>query len=155
MTYQFEPFGPGSTYMSSYFDRVFSVSTLEHIPHESRLGVLMDIHRCVAIRGLELHTIDIHIPPRISHVAVAASAERLRLGRILDRFYHDSIGEWVRLFSASGVRFSSPTPSPWKLLDRRTLVESPDVMYRFYEPVDAPTCYQPSASLLIVLAREK
>lgn len=45
-----------------YFDKIFSVSTLEHIPDRHRLSVFQDMHRCLNNGGMELHTIDIGIP---------------------------------------------------------------------------------------------
>ncbi|MEO6578213.1 MAG: class I SAM-dependent methyltransferase, partial [Candidatus Limnocylindria bacterium] len=62
VSYQFEKFGHGSTYSTSGFDRIFTVSTLEHIPRTARLEVLRDMHRCLAVGGIEQHTIDINIP---------------------------------------------------------------------------------------------
>lgn len=148
--YRFELFGPGSTYPTSYFDRIFTVSTLEHIPRAARLGVLRDVHRCLAPGGMELHTIDINIP-RPWQVMLAAGMELTRIGQLLDSRYQNSIGAWIRLFGASGVRFEARSPSTMSLLDRSVLVESPDVVYRLYPPMEAPKRYRPSASLLLVI----
>jgi hypothetical protein len=49
------------------------------------------------------------------------------------------------------VRIKARAPSLLELLDRSTLVESPDVVYRFYPPNDAPKQYAPAASLLLVI----
>jgi SAM-dependent methyltransferase len=148
--YQFENFGPGSSYPSAHFDRIFTVSTLEHIPPPDRLGVLRDLHRCLAPGGIELHTIDIR-NPGTRRVMVAAGAELLRLGRFLDRHYTNGIGAWIRLFRASGVEFATSVPSTLSLLDRRILVESPDVVFRYFPPKDAPKPYKPAASLLLII----
>jgi hypothetical protein len=150
--YQFERFGPGSSYPTAHFDRVFSVSTLEHIPQPERLGALIDMHRCLAPYGIELHTIDIHIP-KPWHLLVAAAGDVTRLGRWIDKKYINSIGAWIRLFRRSGVEFEAATPSAVRLLDRSILVESADVVFRLFDPVDTPKPYQPSASLLLVIER--
>lgn len=63
VAYRFKNFGPGSGYDSDVFDRIFSVSTLEHIPQGHRHGVLVDMHRTLARGGIELHAIDILVPP--------------------------------------------------------------------------------------------
>jgi hypothetical protein len=51
----------------------------------------------------------------------------------------------------SGIRVSANVPNPARLFDRCVLVESPDVVYRFYPPNDAPKAYNPGASLLVVI----
>lgn len=150
VNYRFENFRPGSSYQSGYFDRIFTVSTLEHIPPKDRLGVLRDMHRSLAPGGLELHTVDITIP-KPSHLMASAAAELVRLGRLIDRFYTNSIGAWTRLFRQSGVRFETKLPATTRLLDRGVLVESPDVVYRFYPPMDSPKPYRPHASLLLII----
>jgi hypothetical protein len=150
VNYRFENFGPGSSYPSGYFDRIFTVSTLEHIPRQRRLGVLRDIHRCLAPGGLELHTIDIGLP-KPWQVMLSAGAELLHVARPLDRIYINSIGAWTRVFKKSGVRFDARIPSSFGLLDHSILVESPDVVYRFYPPMDAPKRYRPHASLLLII----
>ena len=150
VTYRFENFGPGSDYPSAHFERIFTVSTLEHIARPLRLGVLKDIHRCLAPGGVELHTIDINIP-KPWQVLVSAGAELAHVGFALDRLYKNSIGAWVRLFRKSGVTFDVKAPNSLQLLDRSLLVESPDVVYRFYPPNDSPKRYRPSASLLLTI----
>ena len=134
-----------------HFDRVFSVSTLEHIPARSRLSVLTDMHRILAPGGLELHTIDIAVPaPRV--VARHWLGDRIPPLRSANRAFRGDIFRWVNLFRKSGVRIDR-FPSSLALLDRSVLVESPDVVYRFYPPNDAPKAYHPAASLLLVIAK--
>ena len=151
VTYRFENFGPGSGYEDDFFDCIFSVSTLEHVPVDRRVGVLRDIHRALAPGGMELHTIDIAIPaPR--KVLLASIAERKPLRRALARRYTDGVAAWWEVLRRSGVDTGRvKMPSAFTLLERSTLVESPDVVYRFYEPLDTPSAYSPCASLLIVI----
>lgn len=132
------------------FDRVFSVSTLEHIPDSERPRVLMDMHRLLAPGGLELHTIDIPIqtPRRLMIKWLASTVAPVQM---LHRRLDNDIHRWFELFRASGVKIEAKQPSPFELFDRSILVESPDVVYRFYPPNDAPKPYVPSASLLIVI----
>lgn len=132
------------------FDRVFSVSTLEHIPLASRLAVLRDTHRLVAPGGMELHSIDIPVqsPARLMLKWVASLLPPLRMAH---RRLDNEISQWMALFRASGVRIAVRPPSLLELLDRSVLVESPDVVYRFYPPNGAPKPYAPAASMLIVI----
>ena len=64
------------------------------------------------------------------------------------------IGHWVKLLEKSGVRVDAPIPSSSELLDRRTLVESPDVVYRFYPPNNQAKPYRPGASLLLTIEKQ-
>ena len=50
--YVFKPFGEfASEYPDDYFDRVFSVSTLEHIAWEKLIEVFRDMHRVLSKNG--------------------------------------------------------------------------------------------------------
>jgi SAM-dependent methyltransferase len=132
------------------FDCVFSVSTLEHIPDAARAAVLRHMHRLVAPGGLELHSIDIpiHSPRRVALKWLASKVPPLRL---FDPRLDDDIRRWIAQFRASGVKIESSSPSTLALLDRSVLVESADVVFRFYPPNDAPKPYAPAASLLLVI----
>jgi SAM-dependent methyltransferase len=132
------------------FDRIFSVSTLEHIPNTDRPAVLADMHRLLSHGGMELHTIDIPVqtPKRLLAKWIAAKLPPLR---ILQRRLDNDMRRWFTLFRASGVNIQARVPSLLELLDRSTLVDSPDVVYRFYPPNDAPKPYVPAASLLLVI----
>jgi SAM-dependent methyltransferase len=136
------------------FDRVFSVSTLEHIPWRARLDALRDMHRMLAPGGLEIHTIDIPVPaPR--KVQQQWLAEKVPPLRVLNRSLRHDIAGWIERFERTGVRIKQPIPSILQVLDRSVLVESPDVVYRFYPPNDKAKPYRPAASLLLVIKRHR
>lgn len=148
--YIFKKFGLfSSDYTEKYFDRIFSVSTLEHIPNQHRLSVFKDIHRCLASGGKELHTIDIEIPS-LKKIITASFLEKIFLRKKLIEDI-SQIWDWIEIIRKSGVKIACSIPSPIQLLDRRILVESPDVVYRFYPPNDSPKSYNPSASLLVII----
>lgn len=153
--YVFKRFGSfSSDYSDAYFDRIFSVSTLEHIPVDCRLAVLKDMHRCLKPDGRELHTIDIAtLAPRENLKAGLKHGliDKLPLLNTIVKKHSSEIGNWMEIIKASGVGIVAPIPNPMQLLDRRILVESPDVVYRFYPPNDAPKPYRPSASLLLII----
>ena len=149
--YVFEPFGKYSEkYPTSYFDKIFSISTLEHIPKQYRLDVFKDMNRCLSAGGIQLHTIDI-----------STSLEKVLLHSLTDmlpRFLlkinekaRSEIRYWIDTIASSGVKIQTSIPNSLSLLDRKILVESPDVVYRFYPPNNNPKLYKPSASLLIVI----
>jgi hypothetical protein len=149
--YAFERMGRYSpSFPDGHFDRIFTVSTLEHIPFSGRLDVLRDMNRCTAPGGMQLHTIDIPVPP-LSRAIAAAAAERVGLSRLVGERSRRSIPSWIQLFKRSGVRIDTRVASTTGLLDRRVLVESSDVVFRFYPPNDSPKPYNPAASLLIII----
>jgi hypothetical protein len=138
---------------SGGFDRVFSVSTLEHIPESDRIPVLIDTHRLLAPGGLEIHTIDISVRRPLVMLAQRVAQVLPALALIDRRLRHDLL-RWIEAFQASGVRVATEIPSLLLLLSRGVLVESADVVYRFYPPNDAPKPYVPGASLLLIIERQ-
>ncbi len=155
INYVFQQFGVFSnSYPDHYFDRVFSVSTLEHIPVKNRLNVIKDMNRCLSKNGLQLHTIDVSIPSIKGCLLYSLTDKISWLEKIVTQLGSD-IRRWVNLFKDSGVEVKCSIPSPIQLLDRSILVESSDVVYRFYPPNDKPKRYIPFASLLVVIQKNK
>ena len=149
--YVFEPFGAfSSSFPDGYFDRIFTVSTLEHIPPPKRLAVIKDMNRCLAEGGRQLHTIDIS-SSNLRRLLVKSITDRFPILNMLGNSVRSDMRGWIKLFKASGVRIKAPIPNPLELLRAQTLVESPDVVYRFYPPNNAPKRYNPSASLLLII----
>ena len=152
LNYIFERFGTFSAkYPDAYFDRIFSVSTLEHIPYCHRLPVFKDMHRCLKPGGLQLHTIDIPtMSPKRAYMAGLMDKFSF-LNKVIKKPLSD-IRSWFDLIKASGCRIAVPIPNSIHLLNRRILVESPDVIYRFYPPNNAYKPYNyPNASLLLII----
>ena len=98
---------------------------------------------------MQLHTID-----------VSTSWKRLMVSSVVDSLPgankvhwagQSEIRSWINIIKKSGVRVSTNIPNPARLFDRRVLVESPDVVYRFYPPNDQPKVYNPAASLLVII----
>lgn len=147
--YIYQPFGIFSKeYRDEYFDRIFSVSTLEHIPYQLRLDVIKDMNRCLKNKGISLHTIDISTP--FKKVLKEIIYEKIPLSQHLSKFKTE-INSWIDLFSKSGVEINTEIPNTLELLNRSILVESPDVVYRYYPPNNEPKEYIPNASLLIII----
>ncbi len=148
--YVFEPMGKfDEQYPNGYFDCVFSVSTLEHIPYEHRLDVFRDMNRCLKPGGRQLHSIDL-----------STNWKKLTLSSLVDSLPgvnqvhwkgQSEIRSWINIIKKSGIKISVNVPNPIRLFDRRVLVESPDVVYRFYPPNNEPKLYSPAASLLIII----
>lgn len=148
--YVFEPFGKfDKKYPDNYFDCIFSVSTLEHIPFKYRLNVFRDMHRCLKPNGRQLHTID--ISTNWKKIILSSVVNSLPGINQIHWKGQSEIMSWINVIKKSGVRIEANVPNPICLFNRRILVESPDVIYRFYASNDKIKEYNPSASLLIVI----
>jgi SAM-dependent methyltransferase len=153
--YIFERFGSFSNkFPDRYFDRIFTVSTLEHIKDNSIAHVLKDINRCLKPGGKILHTIDIQVMP-IKRLLIHAIGDKFNLLRQVTKKFHSNIFFWMNKFTTSGVIINTNIPNSIQLLDRQILVESPDVVFRFYPPNNFSKPYNPSASLLLIIEKEK
>jgi SAM-dependent methyltransferase len=153
--YIFKRFGTFSPkFPDAYFDRIFSVSTLEHIPEGERVNVFKDMHRCLKPGGLQVHTIDIPSQsPR--ETLFAGLGDKFPFLHRIDRRTYSAIRMWIDLIKSSGVNLKVKQPNSLNLLSKDVLFESPDVVYRFVPPNDAPKPYKPSASLLIVIENKE
>jgi hypothetical protein len=147
--YVFEPFGCYSKkYPDKYFDRIFSISTLEHIPFHDRLNVFKDMNRCLKHGGMQLHTIDISFNLKKSIFNILTDSFPI-LNNLNHKF--SEIRSWIKIMKNSGIKISTTVPNSIFLLKKSILVESPDVVYRFYPPMNEPKPYNPSASLLLII----
>jgi hypothetical protein len=150
--YVFRPFGIFSKeYPKNYFDVVFSVSTLEHIPKKYHINVFNDMNRCVKPGGIQLHTID--VTTILQAVIFWSITEHIP---IINSFsiFESQILHWVNVIEKSGVSIDTNIPKTINLMRRSILVESPDVVFRYYPPNNKPKPYRPSASLLIKITHE-
>jgi len=147
VNYVFKPLGNFSDeYPDCYFDRVFSVSTLEHIPFDKIPPVLEDVHRILATKGIELHSIDILPGGDISlydalrfltgtklqkinreslgykNIIIASMLERLSLKLGVNMFKGKLMllsptWHWLKLIEKSGVDISRITSKNYPYLD--------------------------------------
>jgi len=136
-----------------YFDRIFSVSTLEHIPFRNRLNVFRDMNRCTKSGGMQLHTIDIPAHD-YREIIKQALVKKYPIFKLLYKDIKSEIDKWLDIIKMSGIKITTKPPNPIQLLDRKILVESPDVVYRFYPPNEEPKKYKPAASLLLTIQDE-
>src|SRR5690606_22498903 len=100
--------------------------------------------------GRQLHTIDIRTSHHINIIKQGLRKKYPILGMLFGNIENE-IDQWIKLFLKAGAKLDSRLPNPISLLDRRILVESPDVVYRFYRPNNKPKPYSPNASLLLVI----
>ncbi len=149
--YVFEPFGAFSEkYPSNYFDYIFSVSTLEHIPMQSMPDVFRDMHRCLRIGGKQIHTIDITTDLTLREVIFSRALQKYsKLFKYFPFKQKNPIKPWLDAMQLAGFDIEANEPNVTQLLSRQTLVESPDVVYRFYPPNNKSKAYKPAATLLV------
>lgn len=149
--YIFEPFGIYSDkYPDGYFDRIFSVSTLEHIDYKNRVDVFKDMNRCTKRFGMQIHTIDVG-STSIKNCLLSTIADRVPYINIFSNHLISEFKLWKNIISASGIKVDTKFPQPYELMDRSVLVESPDVVYKYYPPNNAVKSYIPAASLLLII----
>lgn len=148
--YVFQPLGIYSNeYPDNYFDYIFTVSTLEHIAFAAIPDVLRDIHRCLKPQGKQIHTIDLDPNIALWDACCMRLHERFpRLSFILPR-PASPLNPWLSAFEKAGFKTRAQLPPVREFLARDTLVESPDVVYRFYPPNNTAKPYRPAASLLV------
>lgn len=147
------------------FDRVYSVSVLEHVDN-SRIAAVLE-HMAVLLKpgGLLLNAVDIPFPrtidrPGVAHVgSFLARVAGRRVLTAARAFGHTpntrSIEGWARLlkdvFDIRGVMRGISTLQ--MVLSHDVLTEPPEVVYRFYPPNDSPKPYWRIASLLFILRK--
>ncbi len=153
--YVFEAMGTfSSQYPNDYFDYVFSVSTLEHIPMQQMPNVFRDMHRCLKVGGKQVHTIDVTAALPLRGVVVARLFQKYPiLKRLLPMEDLNPLRPWVEALRQAGCDVVAAEPNVTELLSREILVESPDVVYRYYPPVNRTKPYRPSATLLVEIER--
>ena len=146
--YVFERMGrPSSTIPESYFDVVFSVSTLEHIPAANIPAVFTHMDRCLRPGGLSYHTIDVPIPIRpfgrsrwrgIAGLIMYSLGRRLyRLRASLESPYLKEAEGWRKFLTQQYPQLVKATPTHFPsmleaALDPDILTEPIDVIYQHY-----------------------
>lgn len=96
-----------------------------------------------------MHTIDIETPT-LRRALLQSVADHLpSIGSLKSK--QSEIQRWMRLLRESGIKIAVDGPDVRILLNRETLVESPDVVFRFYPPNNEVKAYRPSASMLLII----
>ncbi len=148
--YVFEPFGIFSKeYPAGYFDRIFSISTLEHITSDKILDVFKDMNRCTKKGGMQIHTID--LGTHFKHCLMNTIFDTVPFADVFIPWAISETKRWKGVLRKSGIKVMVKLPHPLSLLNRSILVESPDVVYRFYPQNNSPKPYSPAASLLLII----
>jgi SAM-dependent methyltransferase len=147
------------------FDRVYSVSVLEHVPAENIEAVLLHMAQLLKPGGLMLHTVDLPFPRTVTRPGLSSLARFLaKVGarKLLvavrapgHRPFTKSVEGWAkllkRLFSLQGKLDSISTMQ--MVLDQDVVIEPTEVVYRFYPPNDQPKPYWRVVSLAFILRR--
>lgn len=148
-----------------FFDRVYSVSVLEHVDSDQIAAVLAHMAALLKPGGLLLNAVDIPFPRTIDRPGVGRAAgflTRVAGRRFLTAIrttghtpYTRSIEGWARLlasvFDIHGALRGISTLQ--MVLSHDVLAEPPEVVYRFYPPNDSPKPYWRIASLLFILRK--
>lgn len=133
-----------------HFDCVFSVSTLEHIPRQRWTDVIRDMLRITKPGGRQLHAIDIpfYSPKRL----LLEWAWSFLPGSARSGHGHP-LRAWKSAFRKAGVGIATKWPGIRHGFDRTLLLESADVVFRFYPPCNAPKPYPAGGFSLLIQLR--
>ena len=133
-----------------YFDCIFSVSTLEHIPAMLWKDVIKDMLRITKPGGRHFHAID--IPYYNNRKAVLWQILKFLPGGSLIKSHPLTL--WKKAFKDAGVEIATKWPGIEYLFDRSLLIESADVVYRYYPPAGKKKDYPMGGfSLLLKLSK--
>jgi len=171
VNYVFERLGKSTTNIpSDYFDCVYTVSTLEHIP-PNRMKKVFD-HMCKMLRpgGCMLHCIDVPIPLRIHKTS---NIKGIFLGTIGYALYHktreiiqsaqkpylNTINGWWKFLTkyfGHDLRITCKKPPGYikSTLDTDIVKETPDVVYNFYPPNSRGKAYKPSGTFVFIVEKQ-
>ena len=149
--YVFEPFGVFSRrYPDRHFDRIFSVSTLEHINSNMIVEVFKDMNRCIKKGGMQIHAIDVNTP-NYKNCLINTIFDKIPLIGNCNPYLISRVKYWQNILKEAGIKITTKIPSPFNILDRSILVEPPEVVYKFYPPNNTSKPYLPTASLLLII----
>ncbi len=153
----------------SYFDVIFSVSTLEHIPAADIPSVFSHMDRCLRPGGVSYHTIDVPMPIRpfgtsrwrgIAGVIAYGLGRRFyRLRASREEPYLREAEGWRKFLSQHYRKLDNATPSrfPSMLeasLDPDILTEPIDVIYQHYFKQNGRSEQFPRIGSLVVKLRQ-
>lgn len=116
----------------AYFDCVFSVSTLEHIPASMWSDVIKDMLRITKPGGRQFHAIDIpFIPTKRAILWLLWSCVPFS-----SKVKPNPLALWQNAIKAAQVKIPCRWPRMTFPFDRSLLMESADVVFRFYPPTN-------------------
>ena len=158
----------------AYFDRIYSISTLEHVPKPDLPGVFSHMVAMLKPGGIMLHTIDIPFDISFERLIPSHSGKYPLLEGILSLLWQLA-GDWNITKMCLGSKYYPVTSSGWAhfikkhlpvtsgrenikstsflslVLDKDILIEPINIVYHFYPPNEAPKRYRRNASLLLKL----
>lgn len=110
------------------------------------------MNRCLKPGGVQIHAID--VSTEFKKVIFSSIVDVAPFIRWIKMKYQSEIRSWIKILIKSGIKIRTRINNPLLLLDRKVLVETPDIVYRFYPPNNTPKAYQPTASLLLIINKE-
>lgn len=172
VNYVFERVGGGKGAIpSDYFDCVYTVSTLEHIPPCNMKKVFDHMCKMLKPGGRILHCVDVPMPLGI-HNDINIKGLCLGTGgywlyhktkemtQSLERPYLKTINGWWRFFKryfGPSFKITCKGPSGYIMttLNADIVKETPDVVYKFYPPNERAKPYNPSGTFVFILEKQQ
>ena len=153
-----------------YFDCVYTVSTLEHIPWNDMKKIFDHMCKMLKPGGRMLHCVDSSIPHGIHKTS---NAKGILLGTVGYSLYHKTkesiqsvnkpylrtINGWWRFLTkyfGHDLMIACKKPPGYikSTLDTDIVKETADVVYNFYPPNDRAKAYKPSGTFVFILEKQ-
>ena len=169
--YVFERAGEGGNNVPlDYFDCVYTVSTLEHIPWNDMKKVFDHMCKMLKPGGRMLHCVDLSIPLGIHKTS---DAKGILLGTVGYSLYHKikeiiqsvkkpylkTINGWWRFLTkyfGYDLRITCIKPPGYikSTLDTDIVKETADVVYNYYPPNGRAKAYKPSGTFVFIIEKQ-
>jgi len=168
--YVFERVGDGANIPLDYFDCIYSVSTLEHIPWDEMKRVFDHMCKMLKPGGRMLHCIDSSI---LLGIHKTSDAKGILLGTVGYSLYHKTKeiiqsvdkpylrtinGWWGFLMKYFGhdltIACNKPPGYIKSTLDTDIVKETADIVYNVYPPNERAKSYKPSGTFVFYLEKQ-
>lgn len=171
VNYVFERIGVGTSNIPmNYFDCIYSVSTLEHIPWNNMKKVFDHMCKMLKQGGRMLHCIDIPIPLGthksfdtkgifLGTIGYSLYHKSMELFQTIEKPYLRTINGWwrfIKQYFDHSLRIDCKSPPGYikSTLITDIVKESPEVVYSFYPPNNNAKEYRPYCTFVFILEKQ-
>lgn len=153
----------------NYYDLIYTVSTLEHVPPESMADVFLHMERMLKPGGTMVHCIDLQIPLKIHKTKnlrglLAGTVGYFLYFLVMNRFASvrkpqlKTLNGWKfflkKLFGRQIDTSAVRPPGAWiSSLDTDIVTEPAEIVYKYYPPKDTPKFYRRNGTFIMVIEK--
>lgn len=155
---------------TNYYDLVFSVSTLEHVPEPAMAEVFRHMEAMLRPGGVMIHCIDLQIPLKLHH---SHSLNGLLVGTLGYYLYFmlatpfataakpqlKTLMGWKQFLKNTykgKVRFDAPhiAGAVESTIDADIVLEPMDIVYQFYPPKNEPKQFRRKGTFVLIARKQ-